>query len=242
MFNEEIMMKEKIRFNLNKVARFFAFSMLLFVVGQQKIHAEVWGKVDFGPAYVHVDVLNFNRTVKRMDLIAYKADATVIVKDGWCIKPSILYGANQGDLFTASIGVGHCFPIFEKLIVTPVVGFGYSFMRTTFKMPFQGYKLIFKERFRSYSPYMGLEATYRIRPNLRVCGQVQYWWSRTRTTIKHLLKNKDHTSGPSYAAMLEYDLCETVSVNVGAAYNRSLSKEKHGIRGYGAKAGLAYWF
>ncbi|MBS4167943.1 outer membrane beta-barrel protein [Parachlamydia sp. AcF125] len=241
------MMRETSGLNLNKVARFLVLALLLGVVSQQKIHAKVWGKVDFGPAYVHIDVLNSNRTVKRMDLIAYKADASIIVKDGWCVKPSVLYGANQGDLFTASLGVGHCFPIGDKWVLTPAVGIGYSFTRTTFKMPVQGYNFIFKERFRSYSPYISMEATYRIRPDLRVSGQVQYSWSRTHTTIKQpalnqRLKSKDHTSGPSYAAMLEYDLSEKVSINAGAAYNRSLSEEKHGIRGYGAKVGLAYWF
>lgn len=217
-----------------------AFFLVTF---HSQAFSEIWGKVDLAPAYVHLDVLNFNRIVRKLDMVAVKGDATIIVKDGFCLKPTVMYAANQGDLFSAGIALGHCFPIADKWILTPTIGYTYTSMRTFLK--FDSPKHIFgafKERFRSYSPTVGIEINYRILPCLRATGQLQYAWSKTHTHIQQIVKARGHARGPLFAALLEYDICEKVSANIGAAYNLSLSKEKHGIRGYGAKAGFAYWF
>jgi hypothetical protein len=42
--------------------------------------------------------------------------------------------------------------------------------------------------------------------------------------------------------MLETDINDCWSVNIGGAYNISLSHEKHGLRAYGGRLALAYWF
>lgn len=221
----------------------FLKSILLFLAAfHAHAFSEIWGKVDFAPAYVHIDVLNFNRVVRKLDMLAVKGDATIVVKDGFCLKPTIMYAANQGDLLSVGLSIGHCFPIAEKWILTPTVGYSYTYMRTSLKFNCSPFKCFFKERFRSRSPLVGIEITYRILPCLRACGQMQYSWSKTHTRVGEIIDAHDHARGPLFAALLEYDFNEVVSANIGAAYNLSLSKEKHGIRGYGAKAGFAYWF
>jgi len=214
---------------------------LLLIVGAQGF-AEVWGKIDFAPAYVHIDVLNDNQIVKKMDMLALKGDATIIVKDGFCLKPTVMYAANQGDLFTAGLSLGHCFPIADKWIITPTVGYSYTYIRTTFELKDVLTTHHFKERFRSFATNVGMEIYYQMTSCLRFCGQMQYAWSKTQTRIKHLVHTNGNARGPLFAAMMEYDFNDKVSANLGAAYNLSMSREKHGIRGYGAKAGLAYWF
>lgn len=202
------------------------------------------GKVDVGPAYVHIDVLESGKTVKTMNMIAGRADASILIWEGkgWCIKPYALYASGGGELFTGGVGLGHCFPVNDKLTITPIVGCTYTYMHTHIHVEMEGFKFRFKEKFRSYSPYIGAELVWNITPCFRACLMFQYAWSQTRTVINKLIKDKNHSKGPNYSAMLEYDLNEQWSVNVAAAYNITLSKEKHGLRGAGVKLGIARWF
>lgn len=233
---------------------------LCSLLNSNNLSAEVWGKVDVAPAYVHIDVLEHERTVHRMDMIALKADATVIVWKGLCFKPTLLAGTGGGDIVSTGAGVGFCIPCWEWLVLTPSVGCLYTNLTTHIDLdipfplsPTGTYHLHrVKENFWSVSPYLGLDATFRINCDWRICAQFQYSWSTTHTTLskqeafpngskfKHTDKSK--ANGPSYGLMLEYDLTECVSVNLGGAYNLSLTKEKHGLRGAGVKLGLGYWF
>ena len=219
------------------------FSLLLSF----NLDANICGKFDCGHAYVHLDILESNRTVERIDLPAAKIDINVVITGGWLLKPTFLYGKNNGhnngELLIAGIGLGHCFPIQEKWSITPSVGVTYTDIHTDVHLtiPEMG-RLKFKEEFESTAPYVALEATYKIIPCLRLSGLVQYAWSRSHTTIKNLLKSKNDSKGPNYGLMLEYDLNDCMSVNIAAGYNISLSKEKHGIRGRGIKMGFVYWF
>lgn len=223
------------------------------------VSAECWGKIDIAPAYLHLDVLNSGRTSQRLDMGAIRADATVgICKGyGWVLKPTVMYGSTFGQswLFTGGIGVGHCTPIScisDSLILTPSVGVIYTHLRTKCDIqqevpPFG--LLTFpdcRERFRSVSPYLGLEALYSFTDSFRVCGSYQYSWSQTKTKINGIpggLKSyRSHSEGPSYGALIEYDLLKCLSINLGVGYNYGLTKEKHGLRGMGVKVGLAYWY
>lgn len=230
------------------------------------LSAEIWGKVDVAPAYVHIDVLEHQRTVHRMDMIAFKGDATIVVWKGLCIKPTLLAGTGGGDIVSTGAGIGHCTPICDWLVLTPSVGCLYTNLTTHIDLdiPFPVTPISpdgkfhlhrVKENFWSISPYIGLDATFRITCDWRIYAQVQYAWSRTHTTLTkhHALptkangakfqhKDTSKANGPSYGLMVEYDVTDCISVNLGGAYNLSLTKEKHGLRGAGCKLGLAYWF
>lgn len=201
------------------------------------------GKADIGPAYIHIDVLESGRTVHRMDLAAVKADATIVLWKGLCLKPTLLYGSGHGYILTTGMGLGFIFPIQKNFCITPSAGYNYTYLRThiTVHTPFFVLHNL-KEKFRSNSPYIACDVSYTFCPGWRICGNVQYAWSSTHTTIRPLVSQSSHSNGASYSALLEYDLNCEWSVNVGGAYNSSLSKEKHGIRGAGVKLGLARWF
>jgi hypothetical protein len=223
------------------------FIYCLFVLGcfvaPLQTFADVCAKVDFAPAYVRVDVLESNETVKRMEMGAVRSDATItLIKDmGWVIKPTILYANGQGELLCTGVGIGHCTPITEWLMLTPSIGCLYTHLSTYIDIPTYGLKHQ-KEIFNSASPYLCLEATFTLRPGTRLCVSYQYAWSHTHTKIGKIVSSNSHADGPSYAAMLEYDIHEKWSLQLGAAYNISLSKEKHGLRGMGVKLGAARWF
>lgn len=225
------------------------------------------GKLDVGGAYVHLDILNKGVTHHRVDLPAIKADVNYNVWKGILIKPSVIYGSQGNSTFaTGGVGLGFCGRIDDCLTITPCAGINWTYIRTQFKekvaTPLGVPHPKFHERFRSRSPYLSLEVSYKFLPQWRIVGCFQYSWSRTHTHLRGIfpqefrvgamalgqpdpgsaMNYKSNTKGPSYSGMLEYDINDHWSVNVGAAYNVSLSKEKHGIRGYGYKLGLAYWF
>lgn len=223
------------------------FTFLSFItLCHQSAEAQCSGKVDIGPAYVHIDLLESGHTVKRLDMAAVKADATIVpLKNyfpGLCLKPTILYGSGHGDLFTTGIGIGHFIPVNDKLCLTPSIGYTYTDLRARINLRNFGL-LNLKEKFRSNGIYLCLEANYKFWECWRISGQIQYVWSHTHTTISQLPgKQRSNAKGFNYAALLERDLNQCWSVNLGFAYNESLTHERHGLRGYGTKVGIAYWF
>lgn len=205
------------------------------------------GKIDMGPVFVHLDVLESGHTVKKLDLAGFKLNGTIMIKEGYgfCVKPDVIYASgHDGQLLAGGIGFGHVTPINDKLCVTPTVGLTLSNLKTTYTavLPVAPFKLDLRERFRSLAPFIGLDVNYTIIKGLRICGNFQYSWSHTHTKIQTQDKMKGDSKGPSYALMIEKDLNDKYSIHLGAAYNSSLSHEKHGLRGYGVKLGIARWF
>lgn len=248
-------------FKHNFIANMTAAMTLAYLISSKESAAALCGKVDAGAAFVHIDVLQSGHTDHTMDLAAFKGDATILLFEGYgiALKPTVLVGgSDDGNIFSGGVGLAHCTPIYEGFMLTPSVGVMFTDLKTEIDLPveFMGLEIgkikNIREKFRSISPYVGLDATYTFCKNWRVCLMVQYSWSRTHTTFKkkHVPfdlpeiddKSKSHSQGFNYGAMLEYDLCKQWTVQVGAAYNLSLSKEKHGLRGYGFKLGAAYWF
>lgn len=218
------------------------YLLLLTLTGNAA--ADTCGKIDVGPAYLHVDVLESGKTVKKINMPGLKADAPFLVWNGVCLKPTILYGgAGSTQILSFGCGVGHYTPINKVFSVTPVVGLTYTLFKTTFHIPVaEDVKLDLHERFRSISPYVSLEATYTFCVGWRVTGLYQYVWSHSDTKIKGMGTTKSNPKGSNFGLMVEYDLNNKWSLNLGAAYNESLTAEKHGLRGYGARLGFAYWF
>lgn len=206
--------------------------------------AETCGKIDIGPVLLHVDVLESGKTVKKINMPGIKADTPFLVWEGICLKPSFLYaGEGNTSIWSAGCGIGHYTPITGNFSVTPIVGVTYTSFKTTFHFPLEpGVTLDLREKFRSISPYVSLEATYTICKGLRLTGVYQYVWSHSDTVIKGMGTTKSNPKGSNYGLVAEYDLNQRWSINVGAAYNESLTKEKHGLRGYGGRLGFAFWF
>lgn len=219
--------------------------LLMTSQAQAELNWECRGKVDVGPALLRIDVLEHNKTVERINMGAIRGDANILLFGGcgFCLKPSIIYGRGRhhSELTSGAIGVGYCFPIGDGATVTPSVGCTFTDLSTHIDIPAVLLKDI-KETFRSIAPYVCVEMTYRIVKGFRVSGMVQYAWSRTHTKLKGLLDSHSNAKGPNFAAMIEYDITDCWSVNLGAAYNLSLTKEKHGLRAFGAKLGVVYWF
>lgn len=236
-------------------SKFALFSLLCLSLKAQeetKIDEEIpiVGKIDLGLAYVHVDLLKSGVTRHRMDLCAFKADLSYRFWKCLLIKPAFLYGhgRHKDRVCNGGLGLGLYLPIAQGFTITPSVGVTFGNLKTTYKVkiPVPNVPALVtvpvEEKFYSSSPYLAVEVSYTFIPSWRLITNVQYSWSHTRTTIKPLLKDKSHSQGWSYSAMIEADLNPHWSINLGGAYNVSLTKEKHGLRAYGFKLGVAYWF
>jgi hypothetical protein len=205
------------------------------------------GKVDIGAAYIHVDVLQSGKTVGKMDMAGVKADLYYRIWSGLVLKPAILYGYEDKNnhLVTGGLGIGFCLP-YKETCVTPIVGCNGGYLRTDLDIKAGPMTFTFEQRYKTVSPFVGVEASYNFCPTWRIVGAYQYTWNFSRVTVKDpMFGNKSssmHSEGSSYSAMIEHDFNDCWSINAGGTYNNSLTKEKHGLRGYGFKAGIAYWF
>lgn len=198
-------------------------------------------RIDAGPAYVHVDMLESGKTRRSLDLYAARVDATVLLFQAVAIKPSLMLADGKANLNTGAIGVGFCYPITENLVISPSVGYTETHFKSRINFP--NYFLFhLREKFRSQGYYGALELAWTFMPTWRLYFSYQYAWSYVKTTIRPLATTKNHTQGPYYAATLEKDITKNWSISLSGGYNISLSKEKHGLRGAGAKLGVVYWF
>ena len=236
-------MNETKGINMRLFSKIFAVLMLTHLLNLS-LGAKCSGKLDIGPAYAHIDVLESGHTVKRLDLGTIKADATIVPDDeyGICLKPTAMWGTGNGDLFTTGIGIGHFIPLNENLCITPSVGYTYTDIRAKINLRSLGLFNL-QEKFRSNAVYLCLDGHYKFSEHWRICGAIQYAWSHSHTTISKISNHAtSNCKGFNYAIMLERNVTEQFSAHIGFAYNESLTHEKHGLRGYGSKVGLAYWF
>lgn len=198
------------------------------------------GRVDIGPALVNVDMLESGKTVRSLDLFALKGEATLMLYEGLCLKPSFLVADGKANLNSASVGLGYCIPINESITITPSYGLTETHFKSRVDLPHFGmYHL--REKFISRGQYLCMDASWTFAPGWRLYGAAQYAWSHVRTKIGPF-SHKSKTEGPSYALSIERDINEEFSIALSAGYNASLSKEKHGLRGKGIKLGLVYWY
>lgn len=221
------------------IIRCFLTSLLL--LGFSSLQGEVHGKFDLGPALIDIDILESGKTIETLHMKGVKGDATVLIYQGLCIKPGFMWARGHGQVASGTVAVGYYIPLTNKLKVLPNVGVTWSELHT--RVDFEDFGLYnLKERFRSSSPFIGLEICYGFAEKWTLIGLYQYAWSRTHTKIGSIVSDKSHSCGPNYSLGIDYCINDQWSVMLGVGYNITLSKEKHGIRGKGVKLGLAYYF
>lgn len=215
-----------------------------------EVKADTKGKIDIGPAFVHLDILESGKTIERLDMWAIRGDGAYYIYQGLSIKPTFLYGnggGNRGGIFTGALALNYTIPVHEQILIAPGIGMNYCHVWTKIDIPTFFLKDL-REDFKSWAPFLSLDLYYNFAKSWRICLSVQYAWSKTRTTIHGLpgrlgkSKSKSKSEGFAYSGMIEHDLTDVWSFNLGAAYNVSLTKEKHGLRGTGLKLGLVRWF
>lgn len=217
------------------------FFLIILALSFSPVYGALKGKVDLGPALIDIDILESGKTIKTLHMKGVKGDATVLVYEGLCIKPGFIWARGHGQLTSGTIAVGYYLPVMKKLRILPNVGITWSYLYT--RVDFEEFNLFdLKERFRSSSPFIGMEFCYLLTDKWTLMAIYQYAWCRTHTKIDSLVSDKSHSCGPNYAIGIDYSVNQNWSVTFGVGYNITLSKEKHGLRGKGAKLGIAYYF
>jgi hypothetical protein len=227
-----------------KLFSYFKF-LFLCVLGflSSSVMAEMHGKIDFGPTFISIDILESGKTEDTIRLWAVKGDVTLLVWKGIALKGGFMYGEGKkhAQLGSGYIGLGHYIPITKKFVILPSIGISFSYLKT--HVDFADFQLFdLKERFRSESPYVGLDFSYKLTDKLTLVGICQYAWCHTHTKISPMISDKSHSNGPNYSLGFDYSFNDHWSLSAGIGYNITLSREKHGLRGKGGKIGMAYYF
>lgn len=221
------------------MTRFLA--ALLLVSGV--LFGECRGKIDIGPVLMKVELLKFGKPEQ-----TYHMNGVRGALDYFVYKPVFVrltgistLGKHRSHFQTYTAGVGACIP-YCQFYFTPSVGVSYSHFkaRNGQLTDFQLFNL--KQEFTGLGPYVGFEVLWKITETWRVGGGFQYSWSNTRSSLEDVFSHaKGNSQGPTWTFLLEKDINQQWSINFGAAYNRSLDREKHGLRAQGIKVGLTYW-
>lgn len=203
------------------------------------------GKIDFGPVYINMKVLQNGKTQMELDMGGFRGDGTIQLFPGQGLlrglvaKPSITYAQGDGHFVGAGIGLGHYTPITKAFAITPVIGLTYSRLST--RVDYSQYGLGKLSQVTTASaPYLALDACYTFNPTWMLSGSIQYGWAAGRTDIQTLGFSKGQSTGFAYSLMLDYYLDSSWSVNLGWAYNHMVTQELHGNKGSGVRLGIGY--
>lgn len=197
------------------------------------------GKLDLAPTFLKVNLIESGKTIDTHHMTGVRGGLDYFLWKALLFRGTGIAAWGDAKFQAYTAGIGACLP-YKKFYFTPTVGVTYS--RYSSDVDFPGLGLFdLKQTFHSFGPYTGLDIQWCLTDKWRVGAGVQYSWSRTRTKIKPIFSGKDRSQGPTWSMLIERDLNSKWSLNVGAAYNRSLNHEKHGIKGQGIKIGLTYW-
>ncbi len=204
------------------------------------LQAACKGKLDVAPTVMRLDVLEFGRTVDKLDLGGFRIAGDYFLWRNVLARGTILVGRGDAELEAYTAGLGVCLP-YKKFYFTPYAGMTYTNFRSCIDIKQFGL-FDLKQHFTGYGPYIALDAQYCFTPTFRMGAGIFYGWSRTKTVVKPFPSAKSSSKGPNYTFMIEKDLSKQWSINIGAGLNRSLDREKHGLKGKGLKIGVTRWF
>ena len=219
----------------------------------QSAQAEIKGKVDFGPAYAHIDEFRNkdagNERVNKVDLYGIQTGASVVVWQGLVLKPALLMAWGDGAVYEGSLGLGWIIPVNDKLLVTPIVGGTLSYLETDSFVPDIAPGVLFAREAYSRSPYVGLEVSWSPCDKWTITGFARYAWSHTRFEIgtdqaaPFPIVTKTESTGVNGGGQVDYWIDDHWAINIAGAYSNSRSKDKlNALRGYGGRVGVGYFF
>src|SRR5688572_29345213 len=105
---------------------------LYFALSFSFLSAEIKGKVDIGPAYLSIDILESGKTEQSVSMGAIKGDATISIWRGLCVKPGFLLaqGNDKSQIAAFTIGIGQYIPVTDKFSILPSIGATFTYFHT----------------------------------------------------------------------------------------------------------------
>ena len=153
------------------------------------------GRIDAGPIYVHMDVLNYGKTYEKLDMEGFRADGYFQVYSGLILKPSFTIAGGHGEYYAGTLALGFYIPMgdlvscLDGLSFLPQAGWTGGRLSTNIDTNIDLFPPLtpttlrgVREIFRSNTGFIGIEGSYQILYNVTISGSALYGWSGTRTT------------------------------------------------------------
>lgn len=220
------------------------------------------GKIDAGATALEVQVFLDGEKVETTNYYGINSTATLALLYGVCgndslldgivLKPRALGAWNGGSyIWNTALGIGYYIPIGD-FSVTPLVGEFYGELSTHAPAAILRPDVFgpdVPQHSKSYGTYIGIDLSYTL-CDWMFSLSYQYAWTHTKThyntpTNPFFFPTNtfhDHSSGSSIAGQIDYYINDCWSINLAAAYNESLTHEKHGLKIYGVRLGMGYTF
>ncbi len=233
---------------------------------------EIHGKVDFGPAYMHIDFERNNVTTNHLDLYGMQGNVSVMVWKGLTIRTQGLYGRNDGMASNLGLGIGWIIPIEIrdcKFYMEPHYDHSWGYIRAMSPAPTEVAMLFpsqMKQGMHNKTHAVGMDLIYGTKNKKWTFTQgVAYGWTRTRNTFDSAeieaglasmnpliagtaaaLKNADGTRvesrGFNFTTMVDYWFNDNWALAAAVAVQTSNGKEKNSSLAYGGRIGPGYYF
>jgi len=230
---------------------------------------QLMGQVTAGPTLFRVDVVEDGTTTQEIGMYGIRGDGTFLpFKDsGFAIKPTGSYGRGDGDFVSYGIGVGYYIPFCESICkncyFVPIAGLSWTDLRTHIDLAASEFNpalpdsLIFRdirEKFDSNSRYLGFELMCQVSKSLWTTFVYQYAWASGDTVLQSQqlqdvlglpdgkFVSKGQTQGSNFALVFDYYFNDNVLMQIAGGVNTSLDENRFGIRAYGLKLGIGYYF
>jgi len=223
------------------------------------------GLIDAGPTLYRIELVEDGSKTDVIDMYGVRGDATLLpIKDsGFAIKPTASYGRGDGDFISYGVGIGYYIPFCnERCYFVPTAGLNWTDLRTTLDLSGDRINsalpasLIFtdvREKFDSQSRYIGFDLMCQVCEPVWATFIYQYAWAKTDTVLLNdqfttigfpdgRIDSKGQSQGSNFGLAIDYYFCENVAATIAGGFNTSLDENRFGIRAYGVKFGIGYYF
>lgn len=217
-----------------------------FLLLSPLLAAQPHGKFDFGAAFLEADIRTQGKVVHTASFTGISAGGTVCVADlisfsplcqGVAVKPRLLAALGDHHIWNIGVGLGYIVPI-RSVVFVPNVGVTYGELGTKF-MTLLGDTQV---RYKSLSPYVGIDASICFWQCWQITVAVEYAWPRTETFFSDISLGTVESTGWNGAFQLDYYVTESWSILGSFAFSDSRDKEANGMSIQGGRLGVGYFF
>ncbi len=210
------------------------------------------GKLELGPAYMHVEFLQNGVKMNSLDLYGLQGNASIITWKGLTFKVGGLYGRNDGVTASLSGAVGWTIPVEIKdwkFYITPNAGYTWGYLRSTstgaaIDTTLAG--LVGRQGFHNSTPFVATDISFSVTEKITHTTSIQYAWTRSKVTYDGtgfaFAFPKTESRGLNLSSVTDYWFTENYSLNLAVGVQKSQSKEKTASRAWGARIGAGYYF
>lgn len=193
--------------------------------------------ITLGPNFYSIQVEDNGQKVEDRTMWGARVDYRFDICYGFLFKSTLSYDLafdeKNENLLIADNKLGYMHPISSRLMVQPHVGVLTYLLRLSVDVPFMGITGL-KEEFKSYCPYGGVEAFYKVSKEICVGVNYAFGITYTRTELHNEVISKNNAQTHLFSAVAEYCCPRGLAYSVHGLCNYSQSQEHFAISWYGA--------